>query len=150
MWSAIIQFEGDMFGSWSKLRRGIWILRKQLFWQTFETGDRCYHFETIFAEKFGEKKLRFYSKHCYVCSLCKIFSITLVFTENAIFRLKIGETRSKIDHNQCCQMVCFQTKKQIWVNFGKSCNWRCWYILWTLGPFNVFCFILWTFGYSSW
>jgi hypothetical protein len=28
-----------------------------------------------------------------------------------------------------------QPKIQIWVNFGESCNGRCWYILWTLGPF---------------
>jgi hypothetical protein len=26
-------------------------------------------------------------------------------------------------------------KIQIWVNFGGSCNRRCWYMLWTLGPF---------------
>jgi hypothetical protein len=32
-------------------------------------------------------------------------------------------------------MVCFQTKIQIWVNFGGPFNGRCWYILWTLGPF---------------
>jgi hypothetical protein len=29
----------------------------------------------------------------------------------------------------------FKPKIQIWVKFGGSCNWRCWYILWTLGPF---------------
>jgi hypothetical protein len=29
----------------------------------------------------------------------------------------------------------FQPKIQIWVNFGGSCNGRCWYILWT---FDVF------------
>jgi hypothetical protein len=29
----------------------------------------------------------------------------------------------------------FKPKIQIWVHFGKSWNGRCWYILWTLGPF---------------
>jgi hypothetical protein len=28
--------------------------------------------------------------------------------------------------DQGCQMVYFQTKIQIWVNFGRSCNGRCW------------------------
>jgi hypothetical protein len=37
----------------------------------------------------------------------------------------------------------FKTKIPTWVNFGGSCNGRCWYILWTLGLFygqlvNVF------------
>jgi hypothetical protein len=27
-------------------------------------------------------------------------------------------------------------KIQIWVNFRGSCNGRCWYIFWTLGPFH--------------
>jgi hypothetical protein len=41
-------------------------------------------------------------------------------------------------------MAYFQTKKiPIWVNFGGSCNGRCWYILmaiWSiLGPFGIFC-----------
>jgi hypothetical protein len=41
-------------------------------------------------------------------------------------------------------------KFPIWVNFGGSCNWRCWYILWPfwsillpfgsiLLPFGIFC-----------
>jgi hypothetical protein len=45
-----------------------------------------------------------------------------------------------------CQMVCFKPKIQIWVNFGGSCNGRCRYILWTLGHFRSFCYILWTVG----
>jgi hypothetical protein len=31
--------------------------------------------------------------------------------------------------DQGCQVVCFQTKIPIWVNFGGSCNGKCWYIL---------------------
>jgi hypothetical protein len=31
--------------------------------------------------------------------------------------------------------ILFKPKIQIWVNFGGSCNGRCWYILWTFGPF---------------
>jgi hypothetical protein len=30
----------------------------------------------------------------------------------------------------------FKQKIQIWVNFGGSCNGRCWCILWILGPFH--------------
>jgi hypothetical protein len=29
----------------------------------------------------------------------------------------------------------FKPKIQICVNFGGPCNGRCWYILWTFGPF---------------
>jgi hypothetical protein len=29
----------------------------------------------------------------------------------------------------------FKPKIQLWVNFGESRTGRCWYILWTLGPF---------------
>jgi hypothetical protein len=32
--------------------------------------------------------------------------------------------------DQGCQMVCFQTKIRIWVNFGWPKNGECWYILW--------------------
>jgi hypothetical protein len=30
----------------------------------------------------------------------------------------------------------FKPKSQIWVNFGGSCNGRCWFILWAFGLFN--------------
>jgi hypothetical protein len=40
----------------------------------------------------------------------------------------------------------FKPKIQIWVNFGGSCNGRCWYILCTLGPFYGLFYILWTFS----
>jgi hypothetical protein len=41
----------------------------------------------------------------------------------------------------------FKPKILIWENFAGSCNGRCWYILWTLGPFyTAFCYILLTFG----
>jgi hypothetical protein len=33
-------------------------------------------------------------------------------------------------------MVCFQTKIPIWVNFGVSCDGRCWYILLPFGLFD--------------
>jgi hypothetical protein len=43
---------------------------------------------------------------------------------------------------------------RIWINFVGSCNGRCWYILWTLGPFYSLllyfmgiCYILWSFWY---
>jgi hypothetical protein len=35
---------------------------------------------------------------------------------------------------QGCQMTYFKPKISIWVNFGRSCNERCWYISWPLGP----------------
>jgi hypothetical protein len=47
----------------------------------------------------------------------------------------------------------FKPKISIWVVFGRSCNRRCWYILWPFGPFygywvyfSVIYYILWSFG----
>jgi hypothetical protein len=36
---------------------------------------------------------------------------------------------------QGCKMAYFQTKIPILVNFGGSCNGKCWYILWPFGLF---------------
>jgi hypothetical protein len=44
------------------------------------------------------------------------------------------------------QMVYFQTKIPIWVNFGGPCNGRCWYILWRFGIFFPFWYIFTRFG----
>jgi hypothetical protein len=44
----------------------------------------------------------------------------------------------------------FKPKIQIWVNFGGSCNLRCWYILWTLGPFYGLLLYFMHIWYSSW
>jgi hypothetical protein len=44
----------------------------------------------------------------------------------------------------------FKPKIQSWVNFGGSCNGRCWYILWTLGPFYVPLLYFMDIWYSSW
>jgi hypothetical protein len=38
---------------------------------------------------------------------------------------------------------------QIWVNFGGTYSGKCWYILWTLGPFYGLLYILWAFGKVS-
>jgi hypothetical protein len=43
----------------------------------------------------------------------------------------------------------FKPKIQIWVNFGGSCNGRCWYILWTLGPFYGLLLYFMDIWYSS-
>jgi hypothetical protein len=55
--------------------------------------------------------------------------------------------------DQGCQMVCFQTKNPIWVNFGGSHNGKSWYILRPFGLFFYHCkyfmaiwYILWSFG----
>jgi hypothetical protein len=40
----------------------------------------------------------------------------------------------------------FKPKIQIWVNFFRALQWKMYYILWSLGPFYGFCYILWTFG----
>jgi hypothetical protein len=47
----------------------------------------------------------------------------------------------------------FKPKIPVWVNFGGSCNGRCWYILRPFGPISghfVYCvaiwYILWLFG----
>jgi hypothetical protein len=37
--------------------------------------------------------------------------------------------------NKVARWFVFKPKIQIWVNFGGCCTGRCWYILWTLGPF---------------
>jgi hypothetical protein len=44
----------------------------------------------------------------------------------------------------------FKPKIQIWVNLGGSCNGRCWYILWTLGPFYGLLLYFMDIWYSSW
>jgi hypothetical protein len=44
----------------------------------------------------------------------------------------------------------FKPKIQIWVNFGGTCNGRCWYILWTLGLFYSLLLYFMDIGYSSW
>jgi hypothetical protein len=49
-----------------------------------------------------------------------------------------------------CQMVCFQTKIPIWVNFGGSGDGRCWYILRTLGPFYGLLLYFMGIWYSLW
>jgi hypothetical protein len=49
---------------------------------------------------------------------------------------------------QGCQMAYFQTKIPIWVNFGGSCNGKCWYILWLYRLCILWLIgkILWPFG----
>jgi hypothetical protein len=46
---------------------------------------------------------------------------------------------------QCCQMVYYQTKIPIWVNFGRSCNGRCWYFYVHIVYFTAEWYILWPF-----
>jgi hypothetical protein len=46
----------------------------------------------------------------------------------------------RVDGIRVARWFVFKPKIQIWVNFGRSCNGRCWYILWTLGPF--YCLLL--------
>jgi hypothetical protein len=53
--------------------------------------------------------------------------------------------RSRTKEEQGCQMVYFQTKTQIWVGFGGSCNGRCWSILCTFDLFYIRLVFLWTF-----
>jgi hypothetical protein len=44
----------------------------------------------------------------------------------------------------------FKPKILTWVNFGGSCKGRCWYILWTLGPFYGLLIYFMDIRYSSW
>jgi hypothetical protein len=44
----------------------------------------------------------------------------------------------------------FESKIQIWVNFGGSCNRTCWHILWTLGPFYGLLLHFMDVWYSLW
>jgi hypothetical protein len=52
-------------------------------------------------------------------------------------------------NNRVARWFVFKPKIQIWVNFGGSCNGRCWYILWTLSPFYsllLYFMDIWKFG----
>jgi hypothetical protein len=51
------------------------------------------------------------------------------------FILPAANNEPRLAVHQGCQMVHFQTKIAIWVNFGGSSNGRCWSILWTFGLF---------------
>jgi hypothetical protein len=44
----------------------------------------------------------------------------------------------------------YKPKTQIWVIFGGSCKGRCWYILWTLGPFFGLLLYFMDIWYSLW
>jgi hypothetical protein len=52
--------------------------------------------------------------------------------------------------NLGCQMVVFKPKIQFWENLGGSCKGRCWYILWTLGPFYGLLLYFIDIWYSLW
>jgi hypothetical protein len=46
-----------------------------------------------------------------------------------------------VDGCRVARWFVFKPKIQICVNFGGSCNGRCWYILWTVGPiYDLFIF----------
>jgi hypothetical protein len=51
------------------------------------------------------------------------------------WKRKFGDKESSCGYSRVARWFVFKPKIQIWVNFGGSCNGRCWYILWTLGPF---------------
>jgi hypothetical protein len=63
-------------------------------------------------------------------------------------RLHVNDFLYGGNYIQGCQI--FKPKIQIWVNFGGSCNERCWYILWTLGLFCGLLVYLMDIWYSSW
>jgi hypothetical protein len=50
--------------------------------------------------------------------------------ERALIRKRPSPTNDRV-----ARWFVFKPKIQIWVNFGGSAIGRCWYILWTLGPF---------------
>jgi hypothetical protein len=56
-----------------------------------------------------------------------------------------------VNHRAGLPDVFFKPKILIWVNFGGSCNGRCWYILWKLGPFcDLLLYYLYGYLVSSW
>jgi hypothetical protein len=55
-----------------------------------------------------------------------------------------------IPTNSVARWFVFKPKIQIWVNFGGSCNGRCWYILWALGSFYGLLLYFMGIWYSSW
>jgi hypothetical protein len=58
---------------------------------------------------------------------------------------------SEISHivSRVARWLVFKPKILIWVNLGGSCNWSCWYILWTLGPFYDLLLYFMDIWYSS-
>jgi hypothetical protein len=60
--------------------------------------------------------------------------VTLILADKYSESLKF-ERRKKIfsDAEKGCQI--FKAKIPFWVNFGGSCNGKCWYILWPVGLF---------------
>jgi hypothetical protein len=65
-------------------------------------------------QKISSKQISFQKCFCFFTTPTTVFT----FPQKALF--------SGYAH-QCCQMVDFQTKVPIWVNFGRSCNGRWWY-----------------------
>jgi hypothetical protein len=72
--------------------------------------------------------------------------------------MKLNIFMTHID-SRAARWYIFQPKIPIWVNFGGSCNGRCWYILWPFGMFygillyfTAIWYTLWPFGifYGHW
>jgi hypothetical protein len=100
---------------------------------------------------FRQKRLFFctiQSKQNFMCSdVCRLLQrhfkwpLTVqVALESRLIKAteKLGEKNGPSIFGHCTRVArwfVFKPKIQSWVNFGGSCNGRCWYILCTLGPF---------------
>jgi hypothetical protein len=72
-----------------------------------------------------------------------------IITKGSLFSKWMGTSDSGLSIRVARWFV-FKPKIQIWVNFVGSCNGRCWYILWTLGPFYGLLLYFMDIWYSSW
>jgi hypothetical protein len=70
--------------------------------------------------------------------------------EATAFYLRFNSAQQKCCGKRVARWFVFKPKIQILANFGGSCNGRCWYILWTLGPFYGLLLYFMNNWYSSW
>jgi hypothetical protein len=73
--------------------------------------------------------------------------------QNAVIEKSQDNLKTQIGNapiDRVARWFVFKPKIQIWVNYGGSCTGRCWYILWTLGPFYSLLLYFMDIWYSSW
>jgi hypothetical protein len=120
------------------------------------------------AETFSEKNSAQIAANNWLLSLRRFFAIRLGMPFCQIGRywfsfrkLLLAIARQAVEMNIVLVEKCimptrvarwhiFKPKISIWVNFGESCNERCWYILWPFGilyGYLVYCMVI---GYNIW
>jgi hypothetical protein len=98
----------------------------------YDVGLKCHTHEKPFQISRGVLH-NFISKVQTATPSCKTSDLW-----NAKKRQQLHRKDSLSYNNQGCQMVYFcKPEIPIWVNFGGSCNGRCWYILWPFCQFYI-------------